>query len=53
MEIKTILVPTDFSEYAAHAYQWATAAEADDDVARLSYRSVLRRRPFSVEDLHS
>ena len=23
MEIKTILVPTDFSEYAAHAYQWA------------------------------
>lgn len=23
MDIKTILVPTDFSEYAAHAYQWA------------------------------
>lgn len=23
MELQTILVPTDFSEYAAHAYQWA------------------------------
>jgi nucleotide-binding universal stress UspA family protein len=23
MDIKTILVPTDFSEHAAHAYQWA------------------------------
>jgi universal stress protein A len=23
LEIKTILVPTDFSEYAAYAYQWA------------------------------
>jgi nucleotide-binding universal stress UspA family protein len=23
MEIRTILVPTDFSEYAEHAYQWA------------------------------
>lgn len=28
MEIKTILVPTDFSEYAKHAFQWALAMAA-------------------------
>ncbi len=28
MDIKTILVPTDFSEYAAHAYQWALGLAA-------------------------
>jgi nucleotide-binding universal stress UspA family protein len=29
MEIKTIVVPTDFSEYAEHAFQWALAMAAD------------------------
>jgi nucleotide-binding universal stress UspA family protein len=29
MEIKTILVPTDFSEYAEHALQWAVAMAVD------------------------
>ena len=29
MEIKTILVPTDFSEYAEHAYNWALGLAAD------------------------
>lgn len=29
MEIKTILVPTDFSEYAAHAYQLALGLAAN------------------------
>ena len=29
MEIKTILVPTDFSEYAEHAYNWALSLAAD------------------------
>lgn len=28
MDIKTILVPTDFSEYAAYAYQWALGLAA-------------------------
>ena len=29
MEIKTILVPTDFSEYAEYAYNWALGLAAD------------------------
>ena len=29
MEIKTILVPTDFSEFAEHAYNWALGLAAD------------------------
>src|SRR5262245_52790401 len=29
MEIKTILVPTDFSEYAEYAFQWALGLAAD------------------------
>lgn len=29
MEIKTILVPTDFSDYAEHAYKWALGLAAD------------------------
>jgi universal stress protein A len=29
MELETILVPTDFSEHAAHAFQWALAMAAD------------------------
>ncbi len=29
MEIKTILVPTDFSEHAEHAFQWALVMAAD------------------------
>src|SRR5581483_5891277 len=29
MEIKTILVPTDFSDYAEHAYSWAVGLAAD------------------------
>ena len=29
MQIKTILVPTDFSEYAEHAFQWALGLAAD------------------------
>jgi nucleotide-binding universal stress UspA family protein len=29
MVIKTILVPTDFSEYAEHAYNWALGLAAD------------------------
>lgn len=29
MDIKTILVPTDFSDYAEHAYNWALGLAAD------------------------
>ena len=29
MEIKTILVPTDFSDFAAHAYNWALELAAN------------------------
>jgi len=29
MEMKTILVPTDFSDYAEHAYKWALGLAAD------------------------
>jgi nucleotide-binding universal stress UspA family protein len=29
MEIKTILVPTDFSEHAEYAYKWALGLAAD------------------------
>lgn len=29
MPLKTILVPTDFSDYAAHAYSWALGLAAD------------------------
>ena len=29
MEIKTILVPTDFSDFAAHAYNWALGLAVD------------------------
>jgi nucleotide-binding universal stress UspA family protein len=29
MEIKTILVPTDFSDFAEHAYNWALGLAAD------------------------
>jgi len=29
MELETILVPTDFSEHAAHAFQWALAIAGD------------------------
>ena len=29
MELKTILVPTDFSDYAEHAYKWALGLAAD------------------------
>lgn len=29
MEIKTILVPTDFSDFAEHAYRWALGLAAD------------------------
>src|SRR5689334_25418426 len=29
MEIKTILVPTDFSEHAGYAYKWALSLAAD------------------------
>ena len=29
MQIKTILVPTDFSEYAERAFHWATSIAAD------------------------
>ena len=29
MEIKTILVPTDFSDFAAHAYNWALGLAID------------------------
>lgn len=29
MQIKTILVPTDFSKYAEHAFQWALRLAAD------------------------
>jgi nucleotide-binding universal stress UspA family protein len=34
MNITTILVPTDFSEYAAHAYQWALGL-ADSSKAKV------------------
>ena len=29
MEIKTLLVPTDFSDFAEHAYNWALGLAAD------------------------
>ena len=29
MEIKTILVPTDFSDFAEYAYNWALGLAAD------------------------
>ena len=50
MQIRTILIPTDFSEYADHALTWALQMATDSQAKLILFHAAVPISPFAFPD---